>query len=214
MTGACDGDLVSADIDAQAEDGGEVARGCAGDEAREAREDRSRPRVLRCVGERGRAKGCHRGRGPQAASGDVADDRDEAAVTDIEQAVPVAADLDPHRTRLIERRGLQVGRVGKSLGENRLLQRVRDLLLMMVELADLGAAARQARRERLGAPATLHQPIGQERRRQRQRQPHDRDDPRQSLEEPASERHQRGHDDRQSTVTERDRGRRSPTPHR
>ena len=108
----------------------------------------------------------HRRRGVQPVPGDVADHQQHAPLVDRDHVVPVAADVDPRRGRHVARAHPQSAEPRQRVGQQRVLERLRDAALLGVQLVVLGGHAVEHAAQLLGVLAAPREPVGHQRPRQ------------------------------------------------
>ena len=112
------------------------------DELVEPRDDGVRIVVLEGEGAEGVAKLAHHRRGLHALADDVADDEADRAVLELDDVVPVSADVDADRAREVPGRQRHPADRRQALRENAALHRLRDSALGLVASGAVDAPAR------------------------------------------------------------------------
>ena len=128
----------------------------------------------------------HDGRRSQPSSRHVADDEQHAPLVECDDVVPVAADVDALDSGDVADAELHVRDIGKLVGEEIALQRLRERALVGVQLGVL-------RRELLGVMAAPHEPPDEQRRAEAERDSEQAENGREPLEQPAAELAARRH---------------------
>ena len=98
---------------------------------------------LERVGAQAGAQLAHEGRGAQPVAGDVADGQADAAAGELDDVVPVAADLVAGRE--VARRGLDADEVGEAVGQQAALQGDRAAMLAIERVEEPRAVDRRCR---------------------------------------------------------------------